>query len=88
MFGLKWDGMQAKVMNKLKLTKNQIKIMKHAISGPCRNWFGTDKDSRDGKEFEILVCAGYATKQKGPSWCGDETIYRLTEKGKEALRRK
>jgi len=69
----------------MELTKNQKDLMAHTISGHDRNWFGTDKSCKDSKEFELLVSADFATAETPPSWMGDEVIYRLTKKGKDAL---
>lgn len=69
----------------MELTKHQIAIMKHTISGPDRNWFGTGFDTKDSEEFEKLVIAGLATKENPPSWMGDDVIYRLTTAGKRAI---
>ena len=66
----------------MNITEHQKQIMKHAISGPGRNWFGTSPDSDDGQAFEKLVAGGLATKEKGPSWMGGETIYSLTDEGR------
>ena len=68
------------------LTKVQRQLMEHAISGSNRNWFGTDRENKDGQEFEKLVEMGLATSEKPPSWMGDNVIYRLTAKGKEVLK--
>lgn len=67
------------------LTEYQIKLMKHTVSEPNRNWFGTDKNGKDGIEFEKLVEIGYATSEVAASWMGDDTIYRLTKEGKAQL---
>jgi len=69
----------------MELTENKINLMKHTVSGTGRNWFGTSYGCKDSDEFEELVEAGYATKQQAASWMGDDVIYRLTRKGKEAL---
>jgi hypothetical protein len=68
-----------------KITKYQKAIMKHAISEPNRNWFGTLKNSRNSVEFEKLVGAGYATRKVTEPWMGDEVIYRITKEGRKAL---
>lgn len=39
----------------------QRSLMEHTISGPDRNWFGTDLDCKDSLEFKELVGMGYAT---------------------------
>lgn len=67
------------------LTKNQISLMEHTISGRHRNWFGTDYGMSDSDEFEKLVKLGFATKENPPSWMGDEVIYRLTVAGRKAI---
>ena len=67
------------------LTKNQIDLMKHTISGHDRNWFGTKYRTLDSAEFEKLVELGLATKEKAQAWMGDEVIYRLTTAGKKAI---
>lgn len=69
----------------MQITDYQRELMKHTVGEPGRNWFGTDAEGKDGQEFEKLVDAGLATKQKGPSWMGGETIYRLTNEGCEAI---
>jgi hypothetical protein len=69
----------------LKLTKLQKSIMEHAISGPNRNWFGTNYGCADSDAFEELVVAGLATKEEPPAWMGDDVTYRLTPRGKAAL---
>ena len=69
----------------MEITDYQKKIMRHTISGPHRNWFGTGKDCKDSLEFGKLVVAGFATAEKPPSWMGDEVIYRLTQKGRDML---
>lgn len=58
--------------------------MEHAIGGPNRNWFATDKGCRDGKEFEKLVELGFATAEMGP-FGNCETVYRVTVEGKKEL---
>ena len=68
-----------------KITKHQKDIMEHAISGPNRNWFGTDLKCRDSIEFQKMVEAGYATKETPPKWMGDELIYRVTKEGRKAI---
>lgn len=70
----------------MKMTKNQIEIMKHTISDKDRNWFGCDDSSTDGKDFEKLVENGYAAKQKAASWMRENTIYSLTQLGKDFIR--
>lgn len=67
------------------ITETQKQLMRHAVSEPGRNWFGTNADSPDGQEFEKLVDAGFATKTAPVSWMGNETIYRLTDEGKRAI---
>ena len=69
----------------MKLSKQQIGLMEHTISGPNRNWFATNKETSDSKIFKVLVEQGLATSEKPPEWIGDDVIYRLTKKGKEAL---
>lgn len=68
----------------MKLTKKQIELMKHTISGQNRNWFGTSP-GKDADEFEKLVSLGLAIKEKPPSWMGDDVLYRLTTAGKAAI---
>lgn len=70
------------------LTEHQIEVMKHTVSDPGRNWFGTSYNNEDSDAFEELVKEGYATKHEPASWMGDEVIYRLTQKGKDALSEK
>ena len=70
----------------MELTKNQIAIMKHTISGSNRNWFGTSFNCQDSEDFEKLVDAGLATKEAPPSWMGDDVIYRLTDKGRKLIK--
>ncbi len=67
------------------ITDYQKRLMEHTISGPNRNWFGTDKACKDGQEFDKLVEMGYATAETPPSWMGDDVIYRLTPEGKAVL---
>jgi len=67
------------------ITKLQKGLMEHTISEPNRNWFATSLNCENSVEFEKLVLVGYATKEVPPSWMGDDVIYRLTHKGKEAL---
>ena len=67
------------------LTKNQRELMEHTINGCNRNWFATSQRSDDSKEFNKLVSIGYASAEPAPDWSGDDVIYRLTQKGKEAL---
>jgi len=69
----------------MEITIYQRQLMEHTISGPNRNWFGTSKNCLDGKEFERLVAAGFATSETPPAWMGDEVIYRLTPDGRKAL---
>ena len=69
----------------MKVTKIQRELMKHTISDPGRNWFGTNLGGKDSQEFEKLVEAGYANKQPAPSWSGDDVIYTLTQKGKDLI---
>lgn len=68
------------------LTKKQRELMEHTISGPDRNWFGTNLGCDDGKEFNELVRMGYASIECAPDWSGDDIVYRLTPRGKEALK--
>jgi len=72
----------------MEITKKQQGLMKHAISGPDRNWFATSLNCSDSDEFEKLVNIGYAIKKKASSWMGDDVIYRLTKEGKEAVNAK
>lgn len=67
------------------LNKNQIEIMKHTISDPKRNWFGTGYGCQDSTDFEELVKLGLAGSRKAADWMGDEVIYSLTQKGKDYL---
>jgi len=67
------------------ITEYQKDLMKHTINGPSRNWFGTSKNCKDGREFAKLVDAGLATSEIPPAWMGDEVIYRLTMAGKNAI---
>jgi hypothetical protein len=67
------------------ITDYQLDLMRHTVSDPGRNWFGTSRDCKDGQEFEKLVAAGYATSESPPSWMGDDVIYRLTDKGLTAV---
>jgi len=69
----------------MKVSNHQIDLMKHTVSDPKRNWFGTSYGCKDSDEFEKLVKGGYAVKQNAPSWMGDDVIYRLTETGKELV---
>ena len=69
----------------IKLTDFHIELMKHTVSDPNRNWFGTSYGGKDSKAFEELVEVGYATSENPPSWMGDDVIYRLTTIGKEQL---
>lgn len=69
----------------MELTKNQKAIMKHTISGPNRNWFGTSYKTQDSDDFEKLVLQGFATKEEPPEWMGDDVIYRLTNAGKKLI---
>jgi hypothetical protein len=73
--------------NKMKhnLTKNQIALMEHTISGPDRNWFAIGLGNSDSDEFEKLVGMGLATSEKAAPWMGDDVIYRLTKEGKGAI---
>lgn len=68
------------------ITNYQRGIMEHTLSGPDRNWFGTDFKCKDSVEFEKLVESKLATKEIPPSWMGDDVIYRLTPEGKQALK--
>lgn len=70
----------------MEITKYQRGLMQHTISGHNRNWFATSKNCTDGLEFEKLVEAGYATSEPAPSWSCDDVVYRLTGKGKSALK--
>ena len=70
----------------MELTQYQLDLMKHTVSGANRNWFATNYNCKDSDEFEKLVEAGYATKQPAAKWMGDDVIYRLTRKGKEAIK--
>ena len=67
------------------VTDYQKRLMEHTVSGPNRNWFGTDKAGKDGQEFDKLVELGYATAENAPSWSGDDVMYRLTPEGKAVL---
>lgn len=69
----------------MELTKLQIEIMEHTVSGPDRNWFGTSYGCQDSKAFEDLVAKGLAMKEEPPAWMGDDIIYRLTKEGKAAI---
>lgn len=70
------------------LTKNQIAIMKHTVSDPNRNWFGTSYGCQDSDDFEELIKLGLADKRPAPSYCGDEIVYFLTGKGQEFIKSK
>jgi hypothetical protein len=67
------------------ITEYQRQLMKHTVSGPNRNWFGTGFNCKDSVEFEKLVVLELATKETPPAWMGDDVIYRLTQKGKELI---
>jgi len=67
------------------ISKIQRQLMEHTVSGPNRNWFGTDRESSDGLEFKKLVDAGLATAETPPPWMGDDVIYRLTPEGRAIL---
>jgi len=69
------------------LTKYQIDMMRHTVSDPGRNWFGTNYGGKDSDEFEKLVKSGHATKQRAASWMGDDVIYSLTDEGKAAIKK-
>lgn len=68
-----------------KLTDYQLELMRHTVSGPNRNWFGTDNKGKDVVEFDKIVKMGYATSTYAPVWSGDDIIYRLTKEGKAQL---
>ena len=67
------------------LTKLQVDLMKHTISGASRNWFVTGYNTEDSKEFEKLITLGLAKKKVAPSWSNDVVTYGLTGKGVEEL---
>lgn len=70
------------------LTKHQISLMEHTVGigrGGNRNFFGTSLKTEDSFAFEELVEMGLATAEIPPAWMGDEVIYRLTKKAREAL---
>jgi len=70
---------------KVEISNYQRDLMRHTISNPGRNWFGTSLGCKDSDEFEELVTAGYATKEPAAEWMGDDVIYRLTVQGKKEL---
>jgi len=67
-------------------TEHQKEVMKHTVSDSKRNWFGTSYNNEDSDAFEELIKYGYATKSKPASWMGDEVLYHLTDKGKDAVK--
>jgi len=70
----------------METTKHQNELMWHTIglgTGENRNWFGTSLGNKDSEGFEELIKIGLAEKRNPPSWCGDDVIYSLTEKGIE-----
>ena len=48
----------------MEVIEYQKKIMRHAISGPHRDWFGTYLACKDSAEFERLVRLGFAKGEK------------------------
>ena len=68
-------------------TPRQETLMVHTVSGPDRNWFGTNFGCQDSDDFELLVANGYATKRMAAKWMGDDVIYYITDKGKRFLER-
>ena len=68
-----------------RLTKRQLEVMTHTVSSPDRNWFGTSYDCQDAVIFGELISRGLATAETAPDWMGDDVIFRLTDKGKEAV---
>lgn len=68
------------------ITKLQRDLMEHTISGHNRNWFGTNKTTTDAIEFDKLVEMGFASIHSAPSWAGDDVMYKLTPKGRKALK--
>lgn len=72
------------------ITDYQISIMRHTVGigrGENRNFFGTGLATQDSIEFEKLVALGLATSETPPTWSGDRVVYRLTAKGREALKK-
>jgi hypothetical protein len=67
------------------LTKRQKELMEHTLSSINRNWFATENNSDDAKEFRYLVEQGLATSEEATKWMGDDVVFRLTDKGLEAL---
>ena len=51
----------------MNITNYQRGIMEHTLSGPDRNWFGTDFKCKDSIGFEKLVENGLATKETPPT---------------------
>ena len=66
----------------MELTEKAIMKMKHAVGDGSRNFFGTRTPD---PVWEELVEAGYASKSRNEMF--NETVYRVTEQGKAALRR-
>lgn len=64
----------------MELKEKHIQKMKHALGNGVRNFYGVRKPD---PEWEELVEAGYASKGK----VFDETVYRVTNQGKAALKR-
>jgi len=73
-------------MDKLQISNYQRELMVHTIGdGFSRNFFGTGLGSKESKEFEKLVNAGYAKKRLAPDWMVDDVIYQITSAGRDAL---
>ena len=69
------------------ITEKQESLMKHCIGDRGRNFFHTDKGCNDANLFDKLVIMGYATEEPAPEWMGGGVIYRLTDTGKNFIRR-
>jgi hypothetical protein len=69
----------------MEISNHELEIMRHTISGPNRNWFGTSEKSKDCAPFDRLCGLGLATKSPAPSFWGDDFVFSLTEKGREMV---
>ena len=75
------------------LTSHQLAILQHAIGADhfgqvrgARNFFGTEAKSADGVVCQELVAMGLMTDCGTVAWAECETVYRVTEAGRAAVK--
>lgn len=77
----------------MELTKQQLQVLQHSIGadqygcrvrGGDRNFFGTNRDGKDGQVCESLVALGFMYSRES-CLCEGETIYHVTDDGIAAV---